>query len=231
MHLKWEGGLSVKQLQYQTVIWDFDGTLVDTSPGIFRSLRVAFQRLGYPDPSPELLSRFVGPPLFQAFQEHVGMSPQQAEQALLAFRADYEARGVYQSQLYPGLEEILRQLHAAGAKLGVATLKPERMARLLLRQFGLLDLMDACVGSDDQDRGTRTKAQMIQMVLDQVGCKNPQQAVLIGDTRFDLEGAKQAGVPFLAAGYGFGELESLLGPDAPLARTPGELENYLFVNA
>ena len=220
----------MERLRYELVIWDFDGTLVDTSPGIFRSLRAALCQLGYPDPSQELLERFVGPPLFQAFQENLGMSPQLAERALRLFRADYEREGVYQSQVYPGLEGLLGRLHAAGAKLGVATLKPERMARLLLERFGLAGLIDACVGSDEQDRGGRTKAQMIGDVLARTGCA-PARAVLIGDTRFDLEGARQAGVAFLGAGYGFGRLEELLEPGAPLAKTPAELAGFLFLDA
>ena len=194
----------VESLRYRTVIWDFDGTLVDTSEGIFRSLRRAFTALGLGVPAQKVLQKFVGPPLLHSLQTYTGLDEETAVRALWTFRADYEREGIYRSRPYDGLFALVGRLRAAGARVGVATLKPERMARLLLEHFGAAPLFDAVVGSGEDERGEITKAQMVRAVMERVGCEDASQAVLIGDTAFDAEGARRAGVDFVGVSYGFG---------------------------
>ena len=185
-------------LQYRAVLLDFDGTLVDTSEGIFHSIAVAFRKMGMPLPPKEILRHFMGPPIYYSFQTFAGMDAQQAELATQFFRVDYEEDGVYRSKPYDGLPELLRRLREENIKIGVATLKPEKMAKLLLSRFGISD--------------SATKAQIIDRVLEQLGEISKQDAVLIGDTKYDREGAQQAGVDFIAAAYGYG-----VGPEEEAA--------------
>ena len=199
-------------VQYKAVLLDFDGTLVDTSEGIFHSIAVAFQKMGIPLPSEQTLRHFMGPPISYSFQTFAGMSVQQSEQATRFFRDDYEKDGVYRSKPYDGLSELLRRLRAEGVKIGVATLKPEKMAKLLLSRFEISDLVDACVGSRSDEMDSATKAQIIGRVLEQLGGIPGQDAVLIGDTKYDREGAEQAGLAFIAAAYGYG-----IGPEEEAA--------------
>ena len=199
-------------LQYRAVLLDFDGTLVDTSEGIFHSIAVAFRKMGMPLPPKEILRHFMGPPIYYSFQTFAGMDAQQAELATQFFRVDYEEDGVYRSKPYDGLPELLRRLREENIKIGVATLKPEKMAKLLLSRFGISDLVDVCVGSRSDEMDSATKAQIIDRVLEQLGEISKQDAVLIGDTKYDREGPQQAGVDFIAAAYGYG-----VGPEEEAA--------------
>ena len=152
-------------------------------------------------------------------------------QAIQLFRRTYKGEGLFQSKVYDGLIPLIRKLREAGAKVGVATLKPERMARTLLDHFAITPLLDACIGSDESERWTVSKAQMVEWVLKQVGCSDKSQAVLIGDTQFDAQGAKEAGVDFIGMCYEDIPQDSvpLLVGCEKLAHNAGELEALLFV--
>lgn len=215
-------------MQYRAVLLDFDGTLVDTSEGIFHSIAVAFQKMEMPLPSEEILWNFMGPPISYSFQTFAGMNPQQSERATQFFRIDYEENGVYRSKPYEGLPELLRRLRAEGVKIGVATLKPEKMAKLLLSRFGISELVDACIGNAGDEIHLATKAQIIERVLEQLGGISKQDVVLIGDTRYDREGAQQTGIDFIAAAYGYG-----IGPEEEaasvfVAQNTNALSSFFF---
>lgn len=191
-------------MRYEIILWDFDGTLVDTSPGIMESIRHACGLLGQPELDESTLRKFIGPPLYFSFQEYAGYSPEMAERATHLFREHYTAGGLYHSFIYPGLPGLLNKLSKAGAKNAVTTLKPENTARLLLSHFQIDGLFAACKGSDPNKMADLTKAQIIGHVLDALGVQDKSRAVLIGDTVFDEEGAWESGVDFIAAAYGFG---------------------------
>lgn len=191
-------------MRYDIILWDFDGTLVDTSPGIMESIRHACAQLEQPEPDAATLRKFIGPPLYFSFQEYTGYSPELAERATHLFREHYIAGGLYHSILYPGLPALLEKLSKVGAKNAVTTLKPENTARILLRHFEIDGLFTVCKGSDPNKMADLTKAQIIGYVLNELGVKDKSKAVLIGDTVFDQEGARESGVDFIAAAYGFG---------------------------
>ncbi len=191
-------------MKYDVVLWDFDGTLVDTSEGIFESLKIAFAQMGQPVPELPILRKFIGPPMQFSFQTFLGFTLEQAEEAVRLFREDYETRGIYNARVYDGLKELNMQLCAQGVRIGVATLKPEQMAKLLLAHFGIDTLIDVCVGTDGDESSDVTKAGIILKAMERLGCHNKSRAVLIGDTIYDAVGAKEAGIDFLAAAYGFG---------------------------
>lgn len=191
-------------MKYNVVLWDFDGTLVDTSEGIFHSLRVAFSRMEMPIPSLDILQKFIGPPMIYSFQTFIGFSYEQAVQAVQFFREDYETNGIYKSQVYDGIHNVMEQLHKQGRKLGVATLKPEKMAKILLKHFGLDEYIDVCVGTGSDEESSASKAGLIKNALEQLNCEDKSQSVLIGDTVYDAVGAEQVKIDFIAAAYGFG---------------------------
>ncbi len=191
-------------MKYDVVLWDFDGTLVDTSEGIFESLGIAFARMGQPVPELPILRKFIGPPMLYSFQTFLDFSAEQAEEGVRRFREDYETRGIYNARVYDGLRELNSRLRSEGTKIGVATLKPERMAKLLLAHLGFDALIDVCVGTDGDESSDITKAGIILEAMHRLGCRDKSRAVLIGDTIYDAVGAKEAGIDFLAAAYGFG---------------------------
>ena len=191
-------------MKYDVVLWDFDGTLVDTSEGIFESLRIAFTRMGQPVPEVPMLRKFIGPPMQYSFQTFLDFTLEQAEEGVLRFREDYETRGIYNARVYDGIKELNMQLRSEGVRIGVATLKPEQMAKLLLAHFGLDALVDVCVGTGGDESSDITKAGIILEAMQRLGCRDKSRSVLIGDTIYDAVGAKESGIDFVAAAYGFG---------------------------
>lgn len=188
--------------QYNTYIFDLDGTLADTSPGVFTGIRGALETLGEP-PLPEAeLNRFIGPPLYLSFQEVCGMDHDRALEAVMAFRAYYKTVGIYRCSVYEGMEELLRTLKAEGNTLMVATLKPEDQAHTFIKHLGWWELFSAVVGLDEEHK--RTKREAIDLAMERSGVTDYETALMIGDSEYDAEGAELAGVDFCAAVYGFG---------------------------
>ncbi|MEM1484024.1 HAD-IA family hydrolase [Oscillospiraceae bacterium PP1C4] len=217
-------------MKYEVVLWDFDGTLVDTSEGIFQSLRAAFTKMGMPVPEQSVLQKFIGPPIIYSFMNFMGMTEEDALCALNYFRADYEAAGIYCCKVYDGLIDLIKRLRKSGVKIGVATLKPEAMANLLLKHFQIDDLIDVCSGSISDHVGSASKSQIIDEALQRIGYKNKSQVVLIGDTVYDADGARESGLDFAAAAYGFGinKKDKHLLDCVCMADSAADLERFLF---
>ena len=195
-------------MPWKTVLFDFDGTLFDTVEGITKSIQYALRKHGMDDPL-DRLRCFAGPPLVDKFMEVYHVSSQQAEQLVVDFRERYIPIGVYESRPFPGIRELLSRLRAAGLRLGVATSKPQNMAELLLGRAQLQDLFDVIVGSRP-GINNQEKWQIVFQAMELCGT-DPASTVLIGDTKYDVLGAKRCSVPCIGVGWGYaepGELES-----------------------
>ena len=195
-------------MKYNTVLFDFDGTLFDTVEGITKSIQHALRKHGMNAPL-EALRCFAGPPLVDKFMEVYGVDKALAEQLVTDFRERYVPIGVYESAPFPGLGEFLDRLRAAGLKLGVATSKPQTMAELLLDRAGLQDKFHVIVGSRPGINNDQ-KWEIVRRAMELCGA-NPTAAVLVGDTKYDAIGAAKAGIPCIGAGWGYaapGELEA-----------------------
>lgn len=180
-------------------LFDVDGTLCDTGPGITGSVQYALGRLGWPEQEEGFLRRFVGPPLKESFMGFCGMDEAGAEEAIALYRERYNAWGILQSPLYPGMGELLDQLGQA-AVLGVATSKREEGARRLLAMRGIEGAFRTVVGDD----GTRpAKALVVAEALRLLGEPERSQVVMIGDRRYDVEGAAACGVEAIGVAYGY----------------------------
>ena len=132
---------------FQTVLFDFDGTVFDTVDGITKSIQFALSKHGK-DTELEELRCFAGPPLVDKFMEVYGVTQEEAEQLVVDFRERYRPIGIYESAPFPGIRELAEKLHAAGKKVGIATSKPQSMAELLLERHGLSGCFDAVCGSE-----------------------------------------------------------------------------------
>ncbi len=194
-------------MKYNSFIFDMDGTLADTSPGVYEGVRLVLRQMNEPALPEDQLSRFIGPPLHLSFREICGMDEERAMEATLRFRAYYK-NGVFNSRLYDGMETLLKTLREKGCHLMIATLKRETEAKRLAEHLGIASLFDAIVGSDDEEK--RTKKDTIEIGLALSGVSNPTSALMIGDSEFDAVGAEQAGVDFCAATYGFGLTPEIL---------------------
>ncbi|WP_262394218.1 HAD family hydrolase [Youxingia wuxianensis] len=216
-------------MKYQVILWDMDGTLIDTSAGLFQSLKQAFLGLGMPEPSPELLKIFIGPPVSYIFKNYIGADEQTTQKAVQLFRSDYQASGIYNSVVYEGLVPLIEKMRENKMLIGVATLKPDSSAKWLLDYLKIDHLIDACQGSDDIKN--ITKAQTIEHCLERLGVSDKSKVVLIGDTSVDAAGAKEAGVDFIGVEYGCGGLKKAekekLGA-AYIAADIADLEKFIF---
>ena len=211
---------------YRSIFFDFDGTVYDTVEGITKCVSYALQKFGI-DAAPETLRCFAGPPLDLMFHEKFGLDPTQCEQAIAVFRERYVPIGVYESSVFPGIRALLTELRAAGIKLAVATTKPTEMAMLLLEKEGMVGLFD-CISGSHPGSGDESKSTVLRRAMEALDA-SPDSSVLVGDTKFDVLGAKECGIPCIGVGYGYaaeGELERY-GAIA-LAETVEELRGLLL---
>lgn len=201
---------------YRYLFFDFDGTLYDTVEGITRCVQYALRKRGMDAPL-DSLRCFAGPPLDDMFMEKFGFTREDAEQAVRDFRERYVPIGLYESRPFPGLKELLRDLHAAGYRLAVTTSKPQVLAEELLRREDLHDLFDCICGAAEEGEGN-AKWQVLRRAMERLHAPEGE-SVLIGDTKYDVAGAKRCGIPCIGVGYGYaaeGELEQA-GADAVAA--------------
>ena len=198
---------------FRYLFFDFDGTLYDTVEGITRCVRYALRKRGLDAPL-ESLRCFAGPPLDDMFVEKFGLTREDAEQAVRDFRERYVPIGLYESRPFPGMKDLLRELKAAGYQLAVTTSKPQVLAEELLRRGELYELFDCICGAADQGEGN-AKWQVLRRAMERLRAPE-EESLLIGDTKYDVAGAKRCGVKCIGVGYGYaarGELENA-GADA-----------------
>jgi phosphoglycolate phosphatase len=190
------------------VLFDLDGTLVDSSPGIWASVRVAAAALRLPEPTPEQLTALVGPPLQDGFAHVLGVPDVDVPAAVAAYRSHYSAGALLDVTVYAGIPELLAALRADGATLAVATSKPEPFAVRVLAHTGLLPCF-ASVHGATLDGAVRHKDQVVAAAL--AAHPDGRDPVLVGDREHDVRGAAVHGLPCIGAGWGpapIGELES-----------------------
>ena len=185
----------------KALIFDLDGTLLDTSEGVVECARYAASELGQPLLPREELLDFIGPPLTDSFPKHYGFDEETTREAIRLFRQHYREGAVYKAKPYEGIFTLCDALHARGTFMAVATNKLEPMAQRLLDHFGFDRYCSPIRGADPE--GRLKKADLIRLCLEELEIR-PEEAVLMGDTVFDAEGASAAGVGFLAVTYGFG---------------------------
>ncbi len=190
---------------YKTVLFDLDGTLVDTGEGIMRCAELALCRFGIPLPSPSEMRTFVGPPLRDSFARF-GVKPEDLDEALSIFRGRYNTTGKFECFLYPGIAEMLKTLHDEGFRLLVATSKPEVMAVEVLTRFGVAPYFE-CIAGAALDSSRTTKEQIITYLLEEVG--DFADAVMVGDTTFDVLGAAAHQLPTIGVSWGYGIVEDM----------------------
>lgn len=210
------------------ILFDVDGTLIDSYPGILNAYRFTFERLGLEFPGEGFVKQAIGGSLPNAFERLYGMGHTKAQEAIRHYRAYYSARGRHEASVYPGIPEALAKIKASGLLTGTATLKSERFATEMLGELQLLPLFDAVCGMDGGN--TLSKSRLIVRCLERLHMR-PDDAVLVGDSLFDANGAVEAGVRFLPVtyGYGFRDHESLRSIHAvKSAARPSEIAELLL---
>ena len=202
------------------IFFDLDGTLVDSSIGIHNGFTYTFEQLGVTSPDAKTIRGFMGPPLETSFA--TCLSTEQIEQAIQLYRSYYKEKGVYEAQLYPHIKDLLVEL-AKQFPLYITTTKNTPTAQDMTKNFGIYHFFDGIYGSSPE---TPHKADVIRQAL-QAHQLAPEQAIIIGDTKFDMLGAQETGIQKLAVTWGFGEQADLLNyqPDY-IAHKPLEVLEY-----
>lgn len=205
-----------------TVFLDLDGTLIDPKPGITASIIHALTELGAPDiPDPDDLTWCIGPPLWGSFEVLLGPGAD-VDAAVAAYREHYTDEGMYDAEVYDGVGEMFETLADLGVTAHVATSKPTRYATEIIEHFGIHAHVERLFGSDLD--GTRSdKTELLAHALAETGI-DPSQAVMVGDRRFDIFGARNNNIPAIGALWGYAEADELHMADAEaLAGAPEEV--------
>jgi len=190
---------------WSAVLFDLDGTILDSAPGIIQALTDTFTHLGLPVPSQDDLLAFIGPPLLTSFQEIAGLDEERAKEALSVYRNDYRKDGAFDSAIFPGIEGMLESLTEAGIPLAVATSKKEAQAVLILQHFDLLKYFTVVAGAQD-DAARTSKADILGRALETLANQgsNISLPVMVGDRIFDVEAATAHGIPAIIVEWGYG---------------------------
>ena len=211
----------------RAVLFDWDGTVADTRPGIFNSVRYAIGQYGIADKPDDELRYFIGPPLYDGFEHVFGVSPELANELTDTYRVYYRDKGIFECNVYGGVGDLLRELHDVGVKTAVVSSKPKEFLDRLVEHFGLAEHLDAVVGPA-MDNHNSNKTVLVNQALKELMLL-PSTVAMIGDRHFDMEGAKAAGVNAVGVLYGYGTEEELCaaGADA-VCEQVADLRGFLL---
>jgi len=208
----------------KSIFFDLDGTLTDSGEGIFNCAELALRHFGLPIPTRQEMRVFVGPPLRETFAKF-GVPESGIETAMEVYRSRYNTIGLFENTPYPGIRELLERLKADGHRLFVATSKPESMAVRILEKFDLSKYFDIICGATF-DKSRDCKEAVIAYLLEQTG--DPSRAVMVGDTAYDVIGAKAHGIPTVGVAWGYGKVEDMVNAGAAaIANSMEELYDLL----
>lgn len=191
---------------YTNIIFDLDGTLTNPYEGILNSLQYAMRKMQHPEIPEKVPHNFIGPPLQRSFSDIYGYNEKNTELAVQYYRDYYFKHGLYENIPYEGITELLFTLSMNGKRLFVATSKHEETAWKIVQYFELDKYLEDLKGADGS--GKHTKAGLIIELIDRYRLDR-EDSVMIGDTSFDMEGARDAEIDAIALGYGFGKEDEL----------------------
>ena len=194
----------------KTILFDLDGTLTDSGEGIINCALLALNHYGIQIEDRTTMRVFVGPPLHDSFVKF-GVPEEEAEKAVEIYRSRYIPIGAYENTPYPGIRELLERLKAEGHYLCVATSKPEEMSVKILEYFDLAKYFHIICGAS-MDTSRSSKEKVIAYLLEKTG-KDPN-TLMVGDTKYDVLGAKEHNIPTVAVSWGYGEVQDLMDAGA-----------------
>lgn len=192
----------IPSMGFETLLFDLDGTLTDSAPGITNSVMYALHKFGIEVEDKQSLNKFVGPPLWDSFENFYGFSHEQAQEAVQYYREYYTEKGIFENTVYTGIPDLLKTLTGRHKRLLVATSKPEVFANKILDHFDLTRYFTLIVGCELD--GTRAKkGEVIHYALDS-SPSDRSKTIMIGDRKEDILGAKEAGILSIGVLYGYG---------------------------
>ncbi|MBQ9162024.1 MAG: HAD hydrolase-like protein [Clostridia bacterium] len=214
--------------EFDYILFDLDGTVSDSVEGITNSVMHAERRYGRPASTREELLKFVGPPLAEMFEKHLGVDREGGLLAVEYYREYYNDKGIFENRIYDGIEDVLKTLHDNGKTVLLATSKPEVYAVRILEHFGLAQYFDHICGA--LLHGRTDKAEVIEYALSTAGIIDRNRFLMVGDRMHDILGAKKTGLRSCGVLFGYGSLEELneIGPDF-IAETPMDILKFALM--
>ncbi len=211
---------------YDTVFFDLDGTLSESGEGILYCIRKTVEDMNISVPENFVMGSVIGPPLSDSFYR-MGLDDERVSLAVKTYKSYYNSKGKYMNRAYDGIKELLNELRDNGVKLGVATSKYERFAREIVEYIGLLPYFDFISGAT-ADAQRQKKIDVLNH-----GIKNleavPERTALVGDTKFDAEGARLCGCGFIGVLYGYGTREEMQAEGAvDFAETAKNIKEFIL---
>jgi phosphoglycolate phosphatase len=195
--------------RYKNILFDLDGTLLDTKSGVLGSVKKAFADLSIALPPEEELENFMGPPLEQCFTEVCKLSLEQAYKAMSVYRRYYEDSGIFDARPYEGIMELLANLRGKGYCLGVATSKSQRLACAVLEHFDLDGYFETIAGAPEGTQTLWSKKDSVLKAMSALTAASAANTVLVGDRKYDAKGADDAGIDAIGVLFGYGKIDEI----------------------
>ena len=214
--------------KYDIALFDLDGTLSESGEGILDSVCEVFRRTNRPLPSEDIIKSFIGPPMYDSLRR-CGFSHEDAEKGVEIYKEAFIQSGIYKNKVYDGMNEVLEELKENGILLAVATTKYQPFADRIIKMLNLDRFFDF-VGGATADTTRRTKELVIRYDLENLNATPDSRIIMIGDTKFDAEGASKIGCDFIGALYGYGTKEEMehFCPNAIFINQPSEIKNIIL---
>jgi len=216
-------------MRYKIGLFDLDGTLTDSKDGIIDSARRTLAYYGI-NPEPEDMIKFIGPPLRENFMSLYGFDAAKAEEATAKYREYYSTDGIFNNSVYPGIIEMLEKLQNFGVELMLATSKTTVYAERILEHFRMAGYFSFVAGAEFDGRRSHKK-ELIEYALENAKTRGDSKngAVMVGDRKHDIIGAREAGIKSIGVTYGYGPREELISAGADhIADTPGETAGIIL---
>lgn len=217
-------------MAFDTILFDFDGTVFDTSPGVFNSFDylLSHYKIDFPR---EKYSLMIGPPLTESFTNILHFPAEKADEAMAVYREYYGTKGLFECEVYPGIVDLVNILHEKGKKVFIATSKPEVYANSILERKGLKNLFDFVGGSDLAEKERVEKIDIINYVLESNGLTkegDKEKVLMVGDRKYDVKGAHAAGIKCCGILWGFGNRDEFNECRADfICETPSDILNLV----
>lgn len=201
----------------KTVVFDLDGTLTDSAPGIINALEYVRIKEGLPQLTDTQLRSCIGPPLADSFCRLWGADEEVAQYLVKRYREYYTKNGIFENSLYPGVKEMLSALTTQNTECRICSAKPEAMVLTVLSHFDIRNCFTQITGAKTAFPG---KGKLLTAML----AERPAQAVMVGDRKDDVHGAAHSNIPCIGALWGYGGKEELLQAGADFfAHSPAEI--------
>ncbi len=188
--------------KYKIIIFDLDGTIADSKPGITKSVQYALAKLNIVENDLDKLEIFVGPPLKESFMKYYNMDEDTSIKAYMYYREYYTDKGIFENELYKGVLDMLKLLKRNNKRLYIATSKPKLFADKVINQFNLEPYFELVEGNNIN--GTiDSKAEIIKSVIASINNVRLRDIIVVGDRKYDILGAKENGVDSIGVKYGY----------------------------